>query len=78
MPMDFPTMKSLELAAEVWDFRKPKNGEPEARYREALANHVEPKDIIESQEIRTKHGWDQFSQVENEDLAVRAGRRWRK
>ena len=32
------------FAAEVWKFRPPNPGESERVYREALADHVEPKD----------------------------------
>jgi hypothetical protein len=65
MPMDFPDMKSLLRAAECWNFRQPNDGESEDSYRQALANHVEPNDFIESQEIRNKVGWNKFSEAQN-------------
>ena len=71
MPMDFPDMKSLVLAAKIHKFREPKKGEDEASFREALANHVEPKDYIESCEIRNKVGWDKFSERQNQDMILR-------
>lgn len=72
MPMDFPDMQSLEMAAEVWEFRKPNEGETEAQYRNALADHVQPKDLVESMEIRTSKGWDQFSELQNIDMIRRS------
>ncbi len=81
MPMDFPTMKSLKMAAEVHGFRQPfepsaddefrMDPETEADYREALAKHVEPRDFIEAQEIRNKVGWDQFSGEQNDAMLNR-------
>lgn len=73
MPMDFPDMRSLELAAEVWKFRSPNEGETEDAYRTALANHVQPKDLIESMEIRNKVGWDRFNDRQNLDMIKRVG-----
>ena len=61
MPMDFPNMQSLINAAEVHQFRKPKEGESEADFRIELANHVFPRDRIESFEIRYGIGWDQWT-----------------
>jgi len=72
MPMDFPDLPSLLNAAEVWDFRKPEDGESEAAYRKALADHVAQRDLVESQEIRTGHGWDKFSERENAEMIGRA------
>ena len=47
MPMSFPGLDSLRFAAEVWKFRPPADSETEAAYRAALADHVEPKDLME-------------------------------
>lgn len=58
MPMSFPDMNSLRRAAMTWRFREDNEGESEADYREALADHVLSKDYIESFEIRTGKGWD--------------------
>jgi len=73
MPMSFPDMKALQSAAEVWKFREPTEGETEAHYRAALADHVRPRDLIESQEIRAGKGWDQWSESENKDMLKRSG-----
>ena len=73
MPMDFPDMKSLKLAAEVWKFRKPNFDETEQQYRTALADFVAPKDLIESCEIRNKVGWDRFTKAQNDDMLRRRG-----
>lgn len=73
MPMSFPDMRSLERAADVHQFRPPNEGESEASYREALADHVKPRDFIEAQEIRTGKGWDQWNQSENLDMLRRSG-----
>jgi len=77
MPMDFPDMKSLIMAAEVHKFRKPKKGESEDAYRNALADHVRPRDLIESQEIRHKVGWDLWGDKEEKDLLQRNRSEWR-
>ena len=71
MPMDFPDMKSLERAAEMWKFRKPGPDESEESYRNALANFVASQDIVESQEIRHKVGWDKWNDRQGEDLVIR-------
>ena len=71
--MSFPDMKDLEHAARVWQFRSVNENETEAEYRTALADHVNPKSSIESMEIRTGHGWDEFTPEENMDLLVRVG-----
>ena len=75
MPMDFPDMKSLVNAAEIWKFRGPNPGETEQQYRKALADHVLPHDLIESQEIRTSKGWDQWSHGENMEMLARGAKR---
>lgn len=71
MPMDFPDFKSLERAAEVHKFRKPNKGEPEESFRNDLADHVAPRDFIESEEIRNKVGWDKFSKDQNQSMLMR-------
>ena len=71
MPMDFPDMDSLRQHAEMLKFRPPNNGETEDEYRTALADHVEPSDFIESQEIRNKVGWDKFSETQNREMVNR-------
>lgn len=71
MPMNFPDMKSLAYAAECWKFRKVNEGESEQSYRSPLADFVAPKDLVESQEIRTKVGWNQWDENQGTDLVMR-------
>ena len=78
MPMSFPDMKALEQAAEVHSFRKPNEGESEKTYRDALADHVEPIDFIESLEIRNGVGWNKFSDEQNRDMLRRSALRSRR
>lgn len=76
MPMDFPDMQSLESAAKVWKFRKINEGETEDAYRTALADHVQPRDLVESMEIRAKVGWDKFDRQRNAEMVLRGMQRW--
>jgi len=71
MPMNFPDMNSLKQCAKCHEFREPNNNETEDQYRASLADHVEPRDYIESLEIRNKVGWDQFSDAQNRDMIMR-------
>jgi hypothetical protein len=71
MPMDFPDLKSLEEAASVWKFRSREKAEGEEQYREALADFVQPKDFIESMEIRKGKSWDKFTDEDNEEILLR-------
>jgi hypothetical protein len=71
MPMDFPDLKSLERAAEVWQFRSRRENETEEQYREDLADFVQTKDFIESMEIRKGKGWDKFSEADNLEMLRR-------
>ena len=73
MPMDFPDLKSLQMAARVHKFREIKEDESENDYRNALADHVALRDFVESQEIRHKVGWDQWSDDQNKDMLRRSG-----
>lgn len=72
MPMDFPDMDSLIAAAQAHKFRAPREGEEEAQFRAALANHVRPIDFVESEEIRNKVGWDKFSDNQNQKMVLGA------
>lgn len=72
MPMDFPDMESLVAAAKVHKFRVPHEGEEEGAYRSALANHVQPIDRVESEEIRNKVGWDKFDDSQNKMMLFRS------
>ena len=73
MPRDFPDKESLRFAAECHKFRDIGEEESEADYREALADYVAPIDFIESQEIRNKVGWDQWTDEQNKDVLRRSG-----
>ena len=72
MPMDFPDLESLKRAAKMWKFREIEKGETEDSFRTALANFVADKDLIESQEIRSKVGWDRWSDDQNNATLGRA------
>lgn len=72
MPMDFPDMNSLKMAAKVHKFRQPDPDEHESEFRRALADHVRPIDFIESEEIRNGVGWDKFTSAENAGMLGRA------
>lgn len=72
MPMDFPDLNSLISAASIWKFREINTTESEDDYRTALADFVADKDFIESQEIRNKVGWDQWTEAQNQDLLTRS------
>lgn len=63
MPMSFPDMNSLIEMGKALGFRAPHEGESERDYRNALAD-FDP-DPIESQEIRTGKGWDQWNEAQN-------------
>lgn len=71
MPMDFPDFDSLKRHAEVYQFRQPNEGETESEYRTALADHVQPRDFVESCEIRNKVGWDKFTEMQKTDMLKR-------
>lgn len=75
MPMSFPDMESLLQAAENWKFRGLREGESEQQYRTALADFVAPEDFIESQEIRTGKGWDEWDMSEKREMVRRAANR---
>jgi hypothetical protein len=72
MPMNFPDMKSLKMAAKVHKFRQPMEDEPEIEYRRLLAEHVRPIDLIESEEIRNGVGWDRWNDAENRGMLARS------
>ena len=73
MPMDFPDLESLKFCARVHKFRKINDGESEHDYRESLADHVASIDLIESQEIRNKVGWDKWTEHQERDMLIRSG-----
>lgn len=71
MPREFPDMKSLERVAAAWKFRERLEDETEAQYRTTLADYVQPKDLVESMEIRTGKGWNRFNEQDQSDLLLR-------
>lgn len=75
MPMSFPDMESLVEAAAVHKFRKPHEDEREESYRVALADHVQKIDFIESMEIRTSKGWDQWNDADAREMLARSAAR---
>lgn len=72
MPMSFPDMNSLVRAADVWSFREKGEEETEIQYRTALADFVQDKDMIESMEIRSGKGWDEFTSGDEASTLARA------
>lgn len=74
MPMSFPDMKSLCSAADVHDFRQPHESESEDEFRVALAEHVKPRDFIESHEILTGKGWNEWNADQETSLLKRLPR----
>ena len=72
MPLDFPDMESLLRAAQIHKFRKPKEDETTAQFRNALADFVKPRDFIESEEIRNGIGWDKWDEGQRIALLGRA------
>ena len=61
MPLDFPDFVSLVHRAEQRGFRQPYAGEAEHEYRQALADHMLPIDLVEALEISAGVGWDQYN-----------------
>lgn len=72
MPMNFPDMSSLVEIATIYGFRTPKEGETEDEYRVAVADCVQPHDLVESCEIRNKVGWNKFSEEQKMDMLLRS------
>lgn len=64
MPMSFPTFESLKARAGQRNFREPLEGETEAEFREAFANFMVKVDVIESMEIRSSLGWDEWPEFQ--------------
>ena len=72
MPMSFPDREAVEMAAVTWKFRAPDPHETDVQYRKALADFVQPMALIESMEIRTGKGWDDFTDAENKEMLLRS------
>jgi hypothetical protein len=71
MPMDFKDLESLVRAAKCHHFRDKKKEETEKEYRTALADHVAPRDFIESEEIRNGIGWDKWNDTQKDFMLLR-------
>lgn len=73
MPRSFPNMESLTSNAQLRNFRQPHDGESEADYRAALAQHVQDLgDIVEAMEIRSGQGWNAWDLNQTEALLTEA------
>ncbi len=71
MPMSFPDLKSLQRVAEVHKFRTINKDEKEDSYRIALADYVAKIDLIESEEIRNKVGWDKWNDIQKLSMLIK-------
>lgn len=71
MPMNFPTMDSLKNRAKQREFRQPEENETEKDYRSAFAAFMYPIDMVESMEIDSSKGWDQWNEVDKTDFIDR-------
>jgi hypothetical protein len=65
--MSFPDLKSLTNRAKQRGFRQPNEGESEADYRAAFADYMVNIDRVESMEIRTSRGWDEWTDADKHD-----------
>ena len=64
MPRSFPDMQSLKNNAKMRNFRQPAEDETEQVYRASFANFMRDVDIVESMEIRSSKGWDEWNDVD--------------
>jgi hypothetical protein len=71
MPMSFPDIESLKRRAEQRGFRQPNEDELESQFRKEFADFMESVDFVESMEIRTSKGWDEFNEKQNISLLER-------
>jgi hypothetical protein len=71
MPMSFPDMESLKRRAEQRGFRQPNENELEFQFRKEFADFMENIDMVESMEIRTSKGWDEFNERQKINLLER-------
>jgi hypothetical protein len=74
--MDFPDFDSLKQRAKgskyfepsQRNFRQPHEGETEAQFRVAFADHMKPIDSVEASEIRCGSGWDKMNGQQTMDM----------
>ena len=71
MPMSFPDMESLKRRAEQREFRQPHENESEIQFRKEFSDFMESIDLVESMEIRTSRGWDEFNERQKTNLLER-------
>ena len=71
MPMSFPDMESLKRRSEQRGFRQPDENESESQFRKEFADFMENIDLVESMEIRTSRGWDEFNERQQINLLER-------
>jgi hypothetical protein len=72
MPINFPDFESIIKRGRMWKFRAPFDLETEREYREALADFVQSRDLVESYEIRSGVGWDRWDAEQERDMVTRA------
>ena len=72
MPRNFPDMQSLKNNANMRNFRQPLEYETEEAYRSAFADFMRGIDIVESMEIRSSKGWNNWDEVDQLSLLMEA------
>lgn len=71
MPMSFPDIESLKSRAVQRRFRQPNEDELESQFRKEFADFMESVDLVESMEIRTSIGWDEFNEKQKTNMLER-------
>jgi hypothetical protein len=71
MPMSFPDIESLKRRADQRGFRQPNEDELESQFRKEFSDFMESVDLVESMEIRTSKGWDEFNEKQKINLLER-------
>lgn len=73
MPIDFPDLEALRRSFDHPTMLPYRDGETEIEYRERCAVWSEEKwnDHIQAHEIRTRKGWDKWSQGQQMELLKR-------
>ena len=71
MPMSFPDIESLKSRADQRGFRQPNEDELESQFRKEFADFMESVDLVESMEIRTSRGWDEFNEKQKTNMLER-------
>ena len=71
MPMSFPDIESLKSRADQRGFRQPNEDELESQFRKEFSDFMESVDLVESMEIRTSRGWDEFNEKQKTNMLER-------